>query len=321
MLHMKQRPRIYYTETDKALMWDHWQKGDSLHAIARLFDRSHGAIARVLARTGGIRPPQRRRSRMALTLAEREEISRGVVLADGDKIISLTSNQSRSQKRIRTDQRKITFKPKKTADMIDRYLNAYRYIYENNQDQKHPTLGPFYSEYLLKPQPLATEIICALETYMAYDYGLAQSELELAFAFQLTDTKTDENGIKLKIAILSISGGTTNEAIDDRTHSITVKVKAAVAPDRSDADSIVRALYARWKGAKKDGLDQFSLYHFTSAFVSNVSKASARTAVHPYLWEAFQLAAPVYVANNKKAFDDERLPKCVVLPESWPFCL
>ena len=76
---MKQRPRIYYTETDKALMWDRWQKGDSLHAIARLFDRGHGAIGRILSRTGGIRPPKRTRSRIALTLAEREEISRGVV--------------------------------------------------------------------------------------------------------------------------------------------------------------------------------------------------------------------------------------------------
>ncbi len=25
---MKQRPRTYYTETDKSLMWDRWQKGD-----------------------------------------------------------------------------------------------------------------------------------------------------------------------------------------------------------------------------------------------------------------------------------------------------
>ncbi len=32
---MKYRPRIYYAETDKALMLDRWQKGDSLHAIAR----------------------------------------------------------------------------------------------------------------------------------------------------------------------------------------------------------------------------------------------------------------------------------------------
>ena len=75
---MKQRPRIYYTETDKALMWDRWQQGESLHSIARLFGRHHSAIQGILSRTGGIRPPQRRRSRRALTLAEREEISRGV---------------------------------------------------------------------------------------------------------------------------------------------------------------------------------------------------------------------------------------------------
>ena len=35
----KYRPRIYYTEADKALMWDRWQKGESQNAIARLFDR------------------------------------------------------------------------------------------------------------------------------------------------------------------------------------------------------------------------------------------------------------------------------------------
>jgi IS30 family transposase len=75
---MKQRPRIYYTETDKSLMWDRWQKGESLHSIARLFDRHHSSIQGVLSRTGGIRPPQRRRSHRALTLSEREDISRGV---------------------------------------------------------------------------------------------------------------------------------------------------------------------------------------------------------------------------------------------------
>ena len=76
---MKQRRRIYYTETDKALMWDRWEEGESLNSIARLFDRHHSAIQGILSRTGGIRPPQRTRSQRALTLAEREEISRGVV--------------------------------------------------------------------------------------------------------------------------------------------------------------------------------------------------------------------------------------------------
>jgi hypothetical protein len=53
---MKQRPRRYFTEADKAVMWDRWQAGDSLHAIARLFDRGHSSVQEVLARTGGIRP-------------------------------------------------------------------------------------------------------------------------------------------------------------------------------------------------------------------------------------------------------------------------
>ena len=70
--------RIYYTEADKALMWDRWRKGDSLNAIARSFGRSHSSVQGIFARTGGIRPAPKRRSRFALTLAEREEISRGI---------------------------------------------------------------------------------------------------------------------------------------------------------------------------------------------------------------------------------------------------
>lgn len=41
---MKQRPRIYYTESQKALMWDRWKAGDSLQKIAQLFDRNHSSI-------------------------------------------------------------------------------------------------------------------------------------------------------------------------------------------------------------------------------------------------------------------------------------
>jgi IS30 family transposase len=76
---MKQRPRIYYSEAQKAMMWDRWRRGESLHDIAQLFDRGHSSIQRILSETGGIRPAQRVRSRWALSLSEREEISRGVV--------------------------------------------------------------------------------------------------------------------------------------------------------------------------------------------------------------------------------------------------
>lgn len=76
---MKYRTRTNYSESQKALMWERWQKGDSLQQIAQLFDRNHSTVQGILSRTGGIRPASRRRSRLALTLAEREEISRAVV--------------------------------------------------------------------------------------------------------------------------------------------------------------------------------------------------------------------------------------------------
>ena len=81
---MKQRQRIYYTEAQKAVMWERWKKGESLHQIAELFNRNHSSIQRILAESGGIRPAQRRRSSLALSLAEREEISRS--LASGHTI-------------------------------------------------------------------------------------------------------------------------------------------------------------------------------------------------------------------------------------------
>ncbi len=93
---MKYPSRIYYTETDKALMWDRWQKGESLNAIARHFGRSHSSIQGVLARTGGICPAPRRRSCFALTLAEREEISRGVVTGHSLRSIAATLGRAPS---------------------------------------------------------------------------------------------------------------------------------------------------------------------------------------------------------------------------------
>jgi len=76
---MKYPTRVFYTETQKAEMWNRWSKGESLNSIARHFSCGHSSIQRVFARTGGIRPAPRQRSSLALTLAEREEISRGVV--------------------------------------------------------------------------------------------------------------------------------------------------------------------------------------------------------------------------------------------------
>lgn len=86
---MKQRTRIYYSDSQKALMWERWKKGESLQQIAQLFDRNHSSVSRILAETGGIRPAQRCRSHLALSLTEREEISRSLVAGQSIRSIAL----------------------------------------------------------------------------------------------------------------------------------------------------------------------------------------------------------------------------------------
>ena len=75
---MKHRTRIYFSAKQRADIWDRWQRGESMSAIGRLFERESSSIYPILAPSGGIRPPTRKRSRFALSLSEREEISRGI---------------------------------------------------------------------------------------------------------------------------------------------------------------------------------------------------------------------------------------------------
>ena len=75
---MRRRPRTFFTDKQKSDIWDRWERGESMSSIGRLFERNSSSIYPLLSRTGGIRPPERTRSRFALTLAEREEISRGL---------------------------------------------------------------------------------------------------------------------------------------------------------------------------------------------------------------------------------------------------
>lgn len=75
---MAYRTRIKYTAAQRAEIWDRWQRGESMTSIGRVFDRPSSSIFNYLSPTGGIRPASRRRSQLALTLSEREEISRGI---------------------------------------------------------------------------------------------------------------------------------------------------------------------------------------------------------------------------------------------------
>ena len=73
--------RVGFTAAQSAELWDRWQKGEGLKSIGRILGKPSSCIFSHLRPTGGIRPRVRRRSRLALTLAEREEISRGIVAA------------------------------------------------------------------------------------------------------------------------------------------------------------------------------------------------------------------------------------------------
>ena len=75
---MWQGYRRGFTAAEKTELWDRWQRGESLKAIGRAFGKPSSSIYCQVAPHGGIRPAPRRRSRLALTLAEREEISRGI---------------------------------------------------------------------------------------------------------------------------------------------------------------------------------------------------------------------------------------------------
>src|SRR5262249_58892444 len=76
VVFMKQR-RWKLSSAQRADMWNRWKAGQSLNAIGRALGKDHVVIRFLLARHGGITPPARRRSRRVLTLAEREDISRG----------------------------------------------------------------------------------------------------------------------------------------------------------------------------------------------------------------------------------------------------
>jgi IS30 family transposase len=71
--------RVGFTAAQRAELWDRWRKGESLKAIGREFGKPSSSIFAHIRPTGGISPAPRRRSRLALTLSEREEISRGLV--------------------------------------------------------------------------------------------------------------------------------------------------------------------------------------------------------------------------------------------------
>jgi IS30 family transposase len=93
---MNQGCKRGYSAAEKTEMWDRWQRGESLTAIGRAFGKASSSVYFQIAPYGGIRPAPRRRSRLALTPWEREEISRGIAAHESVRSIAKLLGRSPS---------------------------------------------------------------------------------------------------------------------------------------------------------------------------------------------------------------------------------
>jgi len=91
---MKPGKRFGLSAIEKSDIWRRWKAGQTLHEIGRAFDKPHTSIRCVLLPRGGIPPRARRRSRLALTRSEREDISRGI--ASGSSIREIARDLDRA---------------------------------------------------------------------------------------------------------------------------------------------------------------------------------------------------------------------------------
>jgi IS30 family transposase len=91
---MRPGKRFGLSAIEKNEIWGRWKAGQTLHEIGRAFDKPHSSIRCLLLPRGGIPPQARRRSRLALTRAEREDISRG--LASGSSIREIARDLDRA---------------------------------------------------------------------------------------------------------------------------------------------------------------------------------------------------------------------------------
>ena len=93
---MRPGRRFGLSAIEKGDVWSRWKAGQSLHEIGRAFGKEHSCIRSVLLPRGGIRPAARRRSPLALTLAEREDISRGIASDSSIREIARRMNRAAS---------------------------------------------------------------------------------------------------------------------------------------------------------------------------------------------------------------------------------
>src|SRR5712692_3078906 len=115
---MTQGKRAELSEVQKNDVWRRWKAGQSLHMIGRACGKPHTSIHCLLAHHGGIVPAVRRRSLLALTLAEREDISRGI--ASGSSTREIAKRLERAASTVSREVARHGGRPEYRANEADR---------------------------------------------------------------------------------------------------------------------------------------------------------------------------------------------------------
>jgi IS30 family transposase len=117
VVFMRLGRRYGLSAVQKTEIWRRWKAGESLHEIGRALGKDHGSIHFLLSRHGGIVPAVRRRSERTLTLAEREEISRGI--ASGSSIREIARNLQRAASTVSREVARHGGRPRYRASKAD----------------------------------------------------------------------------------------------------------------------------------------------------------------------------------------------------------
>lgn len=84
----KNYTRAGFTLAQKSELWERWRRGEQMKLIGRAIGKRSSSVFGQIRSTGGFTPVQRKRSQLALTPAEREEISRGLVAGQSMRMIA-----------------------------------------------------------------------------------------------------------------------------------------------------------------------------------------------------------------------------------------
>jgi len=119
---MAQGRRLRLSAMQRTDMWGRWKAGQSLHEIGRACGKSHVSIQFLLSQHGGIVPATRRRSLLTLTLAEREDISRGI--ASGSSIRDIAKGLQRAASTVSREVARHGGRPQYRANEADHQASA-----------------------------------------------------------------------------------------------------------------------------------------------------------------------------------------------------